>query len=76
MQTDPSTCNVKVSQLPNTAKGTPEPISKSSATDPTRQGGVFIVSDYALYRFDADSDGAPQITWREPYDRGTRVKPG
>jgi hypothetical protein len=72
----PSTCDVKVSRLPTTDKSTPEPTSKSFATDPTRRGGIFIVSDYALYRFDADSDGAPEITWREPYDRGTRVKPG
>jgi hypothetical protein len=35
------------------------------------QGGVFIVSDYAMYRFDAAADGTPQITWREEYDRGT-----
>jgi hypothetical protein len=54
-----------------------EPISKSFAVDPVAErGGVFIVSDYAMYRFDADATGAPQITWREAYDRGTRQKPG
>jgi hypothetical protein len=54
-----------------------EPISKSFAVDPVAErGGVFIVSDYAMYRFDADATGAPQITWREVYDRGSRQKPG
>ena len=53
-----------------------EPISKSFATDPTAQGGVFIVSNYAMYRFDASRSGGPQVTWREPYDRGTMQKPG
>jgi hypothetical protein len=54
-----------------------ETISQSFAVDPVAErGGVFIVSDYALYRFDAEATGAPQITWREPYDRGTRQKPG
>jgi hypothetical protein len=54
-----------------------ERISKSLAVDPVAErGGVFIVSDYALYRFDASPDGAPAITWRESYDRGSRLKPG
>jgi hypothetical protein len=51
-----------------------EAIGNSFAVDDT--GGVFIVSDHALYRFDADADGAPAVTWREVYDRGTRLKPG
>ena len=60
---------------------TNESISKSFAVDPVPaaqgQGGVFIVSDYAMYRFDAAPDGTPQITWREAYDRGTPPpKPG
>lgn len=38
--------------------------------------GVYIVSDHALYRFQADGDGGPKILWRQPYDRGTRRKPG
>lgn len=48
--------------------------SNSFAVDET--GGAYIVSDHALYRFDADKDGAPKITWRQAYDRGERVKPG
>lgn len=39
-------------------------------------GGVYIVSDHALYRFDADDQDAPKITWRTEYDRGSRLKPG
>jgi hypothetical protein len=48
--------------------------TKSFATD--GQGGVYVVSDYALYRFQVGSGGAPQATWRTAYDRGTRIKPG
>jgi hypothetical protein len=51
-----------------------EVIANSFAVDET--GGVFIVSDHALYRFDAGDDGAPAVTWRREYPRGTRVKPG
>jgi len=39
-------------------------------------GGVFIASTAAMYRFDADTAGAPAVTWREPYDPGRRQKPG
>jgi hypothetical protein len=39
-------------------------------------GGVYIVSDHAMYRFDAAPGGAPTITWRQPYDRGSKKKPG
>lgn len=38
--------------------------------------GVYIVSDHALYRFEAAEDGAPKIGWREEYDRGTARKVG
>ncbi len=51
-----------------------ERIVNSFATDET--GGVFIVSDHALYRFDAGRGGRPVVTWRERYDRGTAEKPG
>jgi hypothetical protein len=39
-------------------------------------GGVFIVTDRALYRFDAAADGTPLITWREGYANIGTVKPG
>ncbi len=38
--------------------------------------GVYVVSDHALYRFVLGPDGAPQVAWREPYDRGQRQKLG
>ena len=80
-------CTVKTLALAPPTTPTPttptenELISKSFAVDPVPaaqgQGGVFIVSDYAMYRFDAAPDGTPQITWREAYDRGTPPpKPG
>lgn len=51
-----------------------ERIVNSFATDET--GAAFIVSDHALYRFDATAGGRPQVTWREAYDRGSSQKPG
>lgn len=54
---------------------TGEVIANSFAVDET--GGVFIVSDHAMYRFDADPlSGTPVVSWRQPYDRGSGVKPG
>ena len=40
------------------------------------EDGVYIVSDYALYRFHAGADGTPVVDWRTTYDRGTQRKPG
>lgn len=51
-----------------------EEIENSFAVDDG--GGVFIVSDVALYRLDADSTGAPSITWREVYQNTGIIKPG
>jgi hypothetical protein len=51
-----------------------EQINNSIAADAT--GGLFAASDQAMYRFDADTEGQPGITWREPYDRGNRIKAG
>jgi hypothetical protein len=51
-----------------------EGIFNSFAVDET--GGVFVVSDHALYRFDRAADGGPSVTWRQRYDRGNRQKPG
>jgi hypothetical protein len=50
-----------------------EVIANSFAVDET--GGVFIVSDHALYRFETGKKG-PRVMWRQRYDRGSRVKPG
>ena len=37
---------------------------------------VYIVSAAALYRFRADSSGAPVIRWRKVYDNTGELKPG
>jgi hypothetical protein len=50
-----------------------ETISKSFATD--GQGRVFVVSDNALYCFQAKPSGGIQEVWRTPYDYGTRRRP-
>ena len=64
---DPASGAVKVSDLA-------EPIGNSFSVD--RTGGVFIVTDRALYRFDPAPDGSPKITWREVYANIGTVKPG
>ena len=51
-----------------------EAIGNSFAVD--RTGGVFMVTDRALYRFDAAPDGSPSVTWRETYANVGVVKPG
>lgn len=51
-----------------------EGISNSFAADET--GGVYVVSDKALYRFDADAGGAPVVTWRAVYPNSGIHKPG
>ena len=38
--------------------------------------GVFIISDFALYRFSHDAQGNVVTDWRTTYDRGSRQKPG
>jgi outer membrane protein assembly factor BamB len=53
---------------------TREPIGNSHAV--SEDGGVYIVTDGALYRFDADAAGAPKVTWRQPYPNVGEVKPG
>ena len=53
---------------------TGEPIGNSFAVDET--GGVYIVTDAALYRFDAGPDGTPAVTWRETYANTGAIKPG
>jgi hypothetical protein len=53
---------------------TGEPNGNSHGLDD--DGGVYIVTDAALYRFDAGPDGTPQVTWREPYDNIGEKKPG
>ena len=56
------------------SRQTGETISNSFAVDET--GGVFIVTDTALYRFDASRDGTPRQTWRATYPNSGQRKPG
>ena len=51
-----------------------EPIGNSFAIGET--GGVYIVSDAALYRFVAGPDGTPEARWRQTYENIGVVKPG
>ena len=51
-----------------------EPIGNSFAVDDT--GGVYIVSDAAMYRFDTGADGTPAVSWRETYVNTGERKPG
>lgn len=53
---------------------THEPIGNSFAVDET--GGVYVVTDAAMYRFDADGAGGPHVTWRETYPNDGKAKPG
>ena len=53
---------------------TGEAIANSFSVD--ESGGVYIVTQRALYRFDAAPDGAPVVTWREEYDNSGIAKPG
>ena len=39
-------------------------------------GGVFIVSDAALYRFDAGKDGEPEVSWRPALPELGRAQAG
>ncbi|GGY77254.1 hypothetical protein GCM10010363_67780 [Streptomyces omiyaensis] len=40
------------------------------------EDGVSLVTDHALYAFEAGPDGTPRVLWRETYDRGSGTKPG
>jgi len=45
-----------------------EKTENGTAIDET--GAVYLNTSRAMYRFDPDKNGAPSITWREPYDWG------
>jgi outer membrane protein assembly factor BamB len=66
---EPATGHVGILRLGRTAR-----VTNSLVTDET--GGVFLTTTRALFRIDRDEDGDPVVTWREPYDFGTRLKPG
>src|SRR3954447_18181186 len=51
-----------------------ERIANSVATDET--GGVYLVTDKALYRVDVNDTGRPHVTWRQVYPNSGQQKPG
>jgi hypothetical protein len=51
-----------------------EPIENSFAVD--EHGGVYIVSDAAMYRFDLGRGGEIETTWRDEYENSGVQKPG
>ena len=51
-----------------------ERIENSFAVDET--GGVYVVTETAMYRLDAGASGAPAVTWREVYENSGIAKPG
>lgn len=65
---DPGTGAAQTTRIPSG-----ETVGNSIASSPD---GVALVSTHALYLFEADRSGAPRMLWRQPYDRGTSVKPG
>jgi hypothetical protein len=72
---EPASGAVHFASISNVSGANPnETNTKSFATD--GQGGVYVVTDYALYRFQVGPGGAPEATWRTAYDRGVRQKPG
>jgi hypothetical protein len=53
---------------------TGEPIGNSFAVDET--DGVYVVTNSALYRFQANPDRSPAVTWRTTYENDGTSKPG
>ncbi len=53
--------------------GNMQRISESHAVN---GNATFQQSNYSMFRFDMEEDGAPVISWQETYDRGTVTKPG
>jgi hypothetical protein len=51
-----------------------ERIENSFAVDET--GGVYLVTEKAMYRLDPGSSGYPVVTWRELYENSGIAKPG
>ena len=56
------------------ALATGEPIGNSFAVD--ERGGVYIVTNGALYRFQAGRRGGVRTVWRQAYPNVGEVKPG
>jgi hypothetical protein len=56
------------------ASDTHEETENSFSVDQT--GGVFIVTDKAMYRYDAGPGGQPEVSWRAVYPNSGIHKPG
>ena len=50
-----------------------EPIENSFTV---AEGGVYVVTDKAMYRFRANQKGAPRVAWRAGYRNTGKAKPG
>ena len=68
------TLDMQTGQMFGSISLTGERIVNGTAAD--EDGGVYVVTTRAMYRFDADAQGKPVITWQESYEAGTHVKPG
>ena len=68
---DPATGNAQ--SLVTGPGETPVDIENSFAV--IEGGGAYVVTGAELLRLDIEA-GAPVVTWRVPYDRGVRLKPG
>jgi hypothetical protein len=66
------TADIEHITIPSIVRDAPT-ITKSFATDGDR--GVYVVTDQALYRFEA-TPGGPKAIWHAVYDAGTRTKLG
>jgi hypothetical protein len=67
------TVDAKSAAVHSTQLPAGEQVANSISSSPT---GVSVASDHALYLFGSAKDGTPVVQWREPYDRGSRIKPG
>ena len=65
---DPASRKVRSVKLPD------GDIENSFAVD--ESGGVYVVTNRALYRFDPGAAGEPKVTWREVYPNSGIQKPG
>lgn len=50
-----------------------ERVQNSISTSPR---GTAVATTHALYQLGLSSDGAPEVDWRAPYERGSARKPG
>jgi hypothetical protein len=61
------------SPVVNSIKLPGEEIQNATAMDAS---GIYIVSDFAMYKYQLNASHEPVQVWRKSYDRGTAPKPG